>query len=65
MLGGKARGASAPGFVLQTEKSGQGKALAPLADDLARGIEARGDEIVGETLGGQEDDLGPDDLTIR
>jgi hypothetical protein len=36
------------------------EALAPLADDLARRIEAGGNDIVVQALGGQQHDLGPD-----
>jgi hypothetical protein len=39
--------------------------VAPFADDLPRRIEARGDEIVAQALGGQEDDLRADNVSIR
>jgi hypothetical protein len=41
------------------------KSLAPLADDLARRIEASRDDLIGEALGREQDDLGADDLSIR
>jgi hypothetical protein len=39
--------------------------VAPFADDLARRIESCGDEIVAESLGGEQDDLRADDVSIR
>jgi len=39
--------------------------VAPFADDLARRIESRGDEIVAKSLGREQDDLRTDDVTIR
>ena len=41
------------------------EALAPEADDLAAGVEALGDEAIGEALGGEEHHLGADYLEIR
>jgi hypothetical protein len=41
------------------------EALAPLADDLARRVQARPDVVVAETGRGQQDDLGTDDVSIR
>jgi hypothetical protein len=39
--------------------------VAPLADNLARRIEAAGDDIVAEPLGGEQDDLRADNISIR
>jgi hypothetical protein len=39
--------------------------VTPLADDLARRVEAGGDEIVAESLRSQQDDLRADDISIR
>jgi hypothetical protein len=39
--------------------------MAPFADDLARRIESRGDEIVAEPLGRQQHDFRPDNVSIR
>jgi hypothetical protein len=39
--------------------------LAPLADDLSRGIEAGGNDIVAQALGGIQDNLGANDVSIR
>jgi len=41
------------------------EALAPLADDLATGVQALGDLIVAETLRGEEDDAGSEYIAIR
>jgi hypothetical protein len=39
--------------------------LAPRADDLARYVESRADEIILESCGRQQDDLRADDGSIR
>jgi hypothetical protein len=39
--------------------------LAPFGDDLARRIEACGDDVVGQPLGRIQDNLGADNVTIR
>jgi hypothetical protein len=39
--------------------------FAPLADDLSRGVQACGNGVIVEALGSVEDDLGPDDVSIR
>ena len=49
----------------QARQSGQGKPLAPLADDLARRIEPSRDEVVGQAFISKEDDLGAHHITIR
>jgi len=41
------------------------EALAPFAYDLARHIQARPDNVVGQTLCGQEYDLSPHHVSIR
>jgi len=64
-LGGKAGGPPAAGLLLQTRQPCQRETLAPLADDLARGIQTRGDDIIGEACGGKEDDLGTNYITVR
>jgi hypothetical protein len=64
-LGGKAGCAPASRLFLKAGHSVFKKAVAPFADDLARRIEAGGDEIVAEPLGGQQDDLRTDDVSIR
>jgi len=64
-LGGKAGCAPASRLFLKAGQSLFEEPVAPFADDLARGIEARGDEIIAEALGRQQDDLRPDDVSIR
>jgi hypothetical protein len=64
-LGGKAGFTPAARLSLQARQSGQGKSLAPLADDLARRIEFGRDEVVRQTFIGKKDDLGADHITIR
>jgi len=41
------------------------KALAPLGDDLEGMVDAPGDLLILQALGGHENDLGPDHVTIR
>jgi hypothetical protein len=41
------------------------EAVAPFADDLARCIEPGSNDIVAEPLGGEEDHLRADDVSIR
>ena len=65
MQGGKAGLAPAAGLALEAGQTGQAESLAPLADDLAWSIESGGDDIVGETLGSEEDNLGTNNITIR
>ena len=64
-LGGKAGLAPAPRLSHQTRQSGQGKSLAPFADDLAGRIEFGGDQVVGQTFIGKQDDFGADHVAIR
>jgi hypothetical protein len=40
------------------------EALSPLAYDLPRRIQARGDDVVAQPLASQEDDLGSDHVAI-
>jgi hypothetical protein len=64
-LGGKAGCSPASRLFLKAGHAVFKEAVAPFADDLARRIEAGGDEIVAEALGCQEDDLCADDVSIR
>jgi hypothetical protein len=41
------------------------EALAPLADDLAASVEARGNLVIAQSLGSQQDHPGPNNLEIR
>lgn len=52
-LGGKAGRPPASRLLLKAGHAFFEEAVAPFADDLPRRIEARGDEIVAEALGGQ------------
>ena len=64
-LGGKAGGGTATRVFVETRKTRLEEPFAPLGDDLARGIEARGNDVVGNTLGRIQDDLGAKDIPIR
>jgi hypothetical protein len=64
-LGGKARRGAATCLLFESRQALFMEALTPLADDLPRRIEPRGDDVVGEALGGIEDDLGTDHIPIR
>src|SRR5260370_34437601 len=64
-LGGKAGFTPAARLSLQARQAGQGKPLAPLADELARRIEFGRDECDGQTFIGENDDLVADNITIR
>ena len=64
-LGGKARRAPSAGAFLQAPQTLSEEALAPLADDLPRGFQARRNGVVVEPLGGVQHDPGADDIPIR
>jgi len=64
-LGGKAGGAPAAGLFIQPSEAFKEEPVPPLADDLARSIEARCDDVVPDVLSGEQDDLGADDISIR
>jgi hypothetical protein len=64
-LGGKAGLAPAAGLPLKAGQTGERESFAPFANDLARRVEASGDEVIGETIGRHEDDPGTDDIAIR
>jgi len=63
--GGKAGRSPASRFLVETGQAVLEEALAPLADDLPRGIQAGGDDIVRERVGGEQDQFRADDVTIR
>ena len=50
---------------LKARQSGQRESLAPLADDLARRIEACSDHVIGKAISSHENDSGADNVTIR
>ena len=62
--GGENPGATRAGEFLQPAESFVKEALAPLADDLAAGIQTGGNFIVGDAFGGQENHLGAKDLKV-
>jgi len=64
-VGGKAGWAPASRLLIEARKTFVKEPVAPLADNLPRGIQARRDDVIGQALGGQEDELGPDDVSIR
>jgi hypothetical protein len=64
-LGGKAGWTPAARLLVEAREPVAVKALAPLADDLARRVQAGPDLVIAEAAGGQQDDLGADDVTIR
>ena len=57
--------APSSGLVLEAGQAGQAESFAPLAHDLARGVQACGDDLVGDPLAGHQDHSGADDLAIR
>jgi len=63
--GGKDARPALPWEFLQAAKALLEEALAPLAHDLAGGIEALGDLVVAQPLGGIQHDLGADHISIR
>jgi hypothetical protein len=63
-LGGIAGWAPAPGLLLQPREAFGAKPLAPLADDLAGSIQARGNDVIREAVGGQQHDLRSNDIAI-
>jgi hypothetical protein len=64
-LGGKAGCAPASKLLLKAGHAFFKEAVAPFADDLARHIEPRGNNVVAQTLCGEQDDLGADDVSIQ
>lgn len=64
-LGGKAGWAPAARLLVEARKAVLEEAMAPLADDLSRRVQARADLVVTKTGGREEHDLGADDITIR
>jgi len=64
-LGGKAGCAPASRLFVQAGETLAEEPLAPFADDLARRIQAGGNDVVGQPLGGEQDELGADDVAIR
>jgi hypothetical protein len=64
-LGGKAGWPPAPGLLVQPREALRTNPLAPLADDLAGSIQAPGNDVIREALGGEQHDLRSNDIAIR
>jgi len=64
-LGGKAGWAPASRLLIEAGEALVEETVAPLADNLSRGIQARRDDIVGQPPGRQQDELRSDDVSIR
>jgi hypothetical protein len=64
-VGGKAGCAPASRLLVEAGETFEEKALAPLADDLARRIQASGNDVVRHSFGRQQDELGAKDIAIR
>jgi len=63
--GGKRPGATRSGTFLQPGQAFLEKTFAPLANDLATGVQAFSDLVIGQTLGCMEDHFGANHLKIR
>jgi hypothetical protein len=63
--GGKNRGTTSAGTLLQSRQPFSEEPLPPLTHDRPRHIEALPDLLVLHPIGGEEDDLGPNDVSIR
>jgi hypothetical protein len=64
-LGGKAGRPPASGLLFEARQPELKETLSPLADDLAREVQARGNDVIGETLSSVENNLSADNITIR
>jgi hypothetical protein len=64
-LGGKAGWTPAARLLVEAREAVLEEAMAPLADNLSRRVQARPDLVVPETGGCEEYDFGADDITIR
>jgi hypothetical protein len=63
--GGKNPGTTRAGALVQPGQPLFEEALSPHAHHFATGVKARGDLIIGQTLGGKKNHLGTEDLKIR
>jgi hypothetical protein len=63
--GGKKPGTTRAGALVQAGQSIFEEALSPHADDLATGVQASGDLIIGQTLSGKKYHPGAQHLKIR
>jgi hypothetical protein len=62
--GGKTRWSATARVIFEARQSVSVETLTPLADDLARRIQASANGIVGKSFAGQQHDLGPDHVSI-
>ncbi len=62
---GKAGWTPATGPLRQTSQAFLEESLAPLADNLPRRIDSCRDFIITQSVGGIQDNLGSDDVSIR
>ena len=53
------------GLILEAGQAGQAESFAPLAHDLARGVQACRDDLVGDPLAGHQDYSSADHVAIR
>jgi hypothetical protein len=63
--GGKASRSAVSRLFLQAGQTLFEEALTPLADDLAGRVQTRRDLVVGQTVGGIQDNPGSHHITIR
>jgi len=63
--GGKSGWPPASRLLIEAGEALVEEAVAPLADNLSRGIQARRDDIVGKPSGCQQDEPRADDVAIR
>lgn len=63
--GGKDRRSPAAWSLLEAGEALLEEPLPPFGHDLPAGVEAGGDLVVVEPVGGHQDDLGSDDVSIR
>ncbi len=63
--GGKSRGPAPAWTLLQARRSFLPVTFSPFAHDGPRHSQGIGDLLIGASLGGQEDDRGPDHVSIR
>jgi hypothetical protein len=63
--GGKNVGPPAPGLIVQPLQALLEETFAPFGDNLPGQVQTLPDRFVFETLGGKEDNLGANNITIR
>ena len=63
--GGKAGFTPASGLRLKARQSSKSESFPPFADNLARCVQSRSNDVVREAFSREEDDLGPNHIAIR